>query len=403
MNNPTVIQNPIFINGKDKNGNSYPNIDIRYGPYNSIEEAIDTITENNWLIPFLTIGIIDNGVIKEYWVNENLQLVNKSLNTSLIEDTDKKEINIIDYINKSINSLKKEINTIYLKSKDSENNIQNIIGKTSGFTDDVKNLLDDIKNINNVINILKDNQIKDNKLLIDLVNNFKSLNVYSVNDVDTKLFHIKNSIININKVLESFDEIKDDNTKNINILNNKNIENENVHTNIYKSINDLNIEIKNIKENINNISIISNIIKQKYDDILESNKEYSKLIHNFNNTIKEINEKLNSCVCTIVRIDTPNIENIDTLNILLQHSNHYIIDIKNNKNINTINFIINDNNNTKYNSDIKITIYGNKNYNVVYNDIKFNKNIEPIIYEHSVTTITINSITKIATYTQIDN
>ena len=54
-------------------------------------------------------------------------------------------------------------------------------------------------------------------------------------------------------------------------------------------------------------------------------------------------------------------------------------------------------------SDIKITIYGNKNYNVIYNDIKFNKNIEPIIYKGSLTTITINSITKIATYIQIDN
>jgi chromosome segregation ATPase len=402
MKNPTVIQNPIFINGKDENGKSYPNIDIRYGPYNSIEEAIDTITENNWLIPFLTIGILDNGVIKEYWVNESLQLTNKSLNTALIEDNDKKEINIVDYINKSIESLKKEFNSIYSESKNNELNIQNIIGKTSGFTNDIKNILNNIKNIENIINILKNNQTKDNEKLTKLFNDFKALNVYSIDDVDTKLLHIRNSIRNINKVLESFNEVKDDNTNNINILKDSNIKNEQIHANIFKLINALTNDIENIKLNINDVSVVANTIKQKCDNVLESNKEYSKLINNFNNTIKEINEKLNSSVCTIVKIDTPNIESSDTLTVLLQYANHYIIDIKNNDTVNTINFIINDNK-TKYDSDIKITIYGNKNYNVVYNDIKFNKNIEPVIYKNSVTTITINSITKIATYIQIDN
>ena len=97
MNNPTVIQNPIYINGKDDNGYQYPNIDIRYGPYNSIDEAINILTENNWFIPFLTIGVKDDNIIKEYWINENKQLVDKSLN--YIINFEGTKTHIIEYIN----------------------------------------------------------------------------------------------------------------------------------------------------------------------------------------------------------------------------------------------------------------------------------------------------------------
>ena len=77
----TIIGKRLLLNEVDSNGNIYPNIDIRYGPYTSVEEAVQILTENNWLTPFLTVGIIDKGNVKEYWINANKELVDKSTNT----------------------------------------------------------------------------------------------------------------------------------------------------------------------------------------------------------------------------------------------------------------------------------------------------------------------------------
>lgn len=51
----------------------FPNIDYKYGPYNSIQDALDAIPYNQRSIG-LTVGIKESntGVIEEYWFNAGI-------------------------------------------------------------------------------------------------------------------------------------------------------------------------------------------------------------------------------------------------------------------------------------------------------------------------------------------
>lgn len=52
--------------------NKYPNIDMMYGPYNSVQEAFDALKEKvatvDSVVVGKTVGVIENGSIVEYWL-----------------------------------------------------------------------------------------------------------------------------------------------------------------------------------------------------------------------------------------------------------------------------------------------------------------------------------------------
>ncbi|MBP5723202.1 MAG: hypothetical protein J6X18_06490 [Bacteroidales bacterium] len=52
--------------------NAYPNVDINYGPYNSRETAVSTLVANEAVRRGLTVGIISNGTITEYWFKSEI-------------------------------------------------------------------------------------------------------------------------------------------------------------------------------------------------------------------------------------------------------------------------------------------------------------------------------------------
>lgn len=247
MNNPTIIQNPIYINGKDDNGCQYPNIDIRYGPYNSINEAIDILTKNDWFIPFLTIGVKDDNIIKEYWINENKQLVDKSLN--YIINFEGTKTHIIDYINNNIENINNDIIEIHNILKDYKDSFSKIFDSIyKGIPNDINNCLDKIKNNKNDINIIRNNI---NDIYIKL-KDFKEIFNSEINNINNKIFtkfdNVNFRITNINKVLESITEEQDD----IKIKYNKIIEQVNENNNLLKTI------INKI-ENLNIISKNNNV------------------------------------------------------------------------------------------------------------------------------------------------
>lgn len=56
-------------NTSDENYNPYPNIDYKYGPYDSLEEALSYLP-NRFRAIGLTFGVKDsNNNIVEYWFN----------------------------------------------------------------------------------------------------------------------------------------------------------------------------------------------------------------------------------------------------------------------------------------------------------------------------------------------
>ena len=57
------------------NSTNVPNIDLRYGPYENISEAYRML--GSTITPGLTVGLIEDGEIKEYIVNDDFQLTPK--------------------------------------------------------------------------------------------------------------------------------------------------------------------------------------------------------------------------------------------------------------------------------------------------------------------------------------
>ena len=83
-------------NAVDKDFNPLPSIDSAYGPYSSIQDANSKTHVQDRSLG-LTVGIIQNGLIEEYWYKtgvEDINLVKKTL--SRVSDLD----NDINYITK---------------------------------------------------------------------------------------------------------------------------------------------------------------------------------------------------------------------------------------------------------------------------------------------------------------
>lgn len=51
------------------------NIDYKYGPYSSVEEAFNTLEEQEVLAVGLTVGIMEGGSVKEYWFQSACEMV----------------------------------------------------------------------------------------------------------------------------------------------------------------------------------------------------------------------------------------------------------------------------------------------------------------------------------------
>lgn len=75
------INEIVAFAGMDSSFTPYPQMDGRYGPYNSISEALTSITQSKRCIG-LTIGIKTGNSITEYWFKNGIS------DSDLIEKTD---------------------------------------------------------------------------------------------------------------------------------------------------------------------------------------------------------------------------------------------------------------------------------------------------------------------------
>ena len=81
INNGGIITNSINL----------PNLDLRYGPYESVQEAYGAL--GNIITPGLVVGIRVNGEIEEYQVNSEGVLVQRSVSISYNDLDDLPKIN----------------------------------------------------------------------------------------------------------------------------------------------------------------------------------------------------------------------------------------------------------------------------------------------------------------------
>ena len=396
----TIIGKRLLLNEVDNNGDIYPNVDIRYGPYTSIEEAVQTLTENNWLSPFLTVGIIDKGNIKEYWINANKELVDKSTNT-IVNNIISKEQNVED------NNTEQLIESIQTKLNLIENNCK-------GINDSI-----DIEGIrNNFKNLLK--MIDDNKVAITVVNTnintitdkiqqiekfIDNYDSYTKEELNSRFNSYRMSVNNINSVLTKHEELHEKRFDDIVNLSNKiNDINENIH-NIEDTIEKNNSRITLIEKDIKDIKFSIQYVINLYNSIKDVNEKVNNFIIDYSNKIDELNTKMISSVKDIVKIENElsdinftKKDNVLTCN--LQLSKCYILNWQNDD-IDTIKLIVGKNIG-KYKFKYNIIIYGN-NYKLLVDNVIFDKNDIPILLKNTITTITIDNVTKIATYKQINN
>ena len=396
----TIIGKRLLLNEVDSNGNIYPNVDIRYGPYTSVEEAVQTLTENNWLTPFLTVGIIDKGNVKEYWVNANKELVDKSTNT-IVNNIISKEQNAED------NNTEQLIESIQTKLNLIESNCK-------GINDSI-----DIEGIkNNFKNLLK--MIDDNKVAITVVNTnintitdkiqqiekfIDNYDSYTKEELNSRFDSYRMSVNNINSVLTKHEESHEKRFDDIVNLSNKiNDINENIY-NIENTIEKNNGRITLIEKDIKDIKFSIQYVTNLYNSIKDANEKVNNFIIDCSNKIDELNTKMISSVKDIVKIENElsdvNFTKKDNVLICnLQLSKCYILNWQNDD-INTIKLIVGKNIG-KYKFEYNIIIYGN-NYKLLVDNVIFDKNDIPILLKNTITTITIDNVTKIATYKQINN
>ena len=396
----TIIGKRLLLNEVDSNGDIYPNVDIRYGPYTSVEEAVQALTENNWLTPFLTVGIIDKGNIKEYWINANKELVDKSTNT-IVNNIISKEQNAED------NNTEQLIESIQTKLILIESNCK-------GINDSI-----DIEGIrNNFKNLLK--MIDDNKVAITVVNTninaitdkiqqiekfIDNYDSYTKEELNSRFNSYRMSVNNINSVLTKHEELHEKRFDDIvNISNKINDINENIH-NIESTIEKSNGRITLIEKDIKDIKFSIQYVINLYNSIKDVNEKVNNFIIDYSNKIDELNTKMISSVKDIVKIENElsdinftKKDNVLTCN--LQLSKCYILNLQNGD-IDTIKLIVGKNIG-KYKFEYNIIIYGN-NYKLLVDNVIFDKNDIPILLKNTITTITIDNITKIATYKQINN
>lgn len=114
------------------------NIDYKYGPYPSVEEAFETLTELEVLTVGLTVGVVEDGKIKEYWFEEKCESIK-----DLVEKNVSKNINCCDTC-----SLRPKFNSLIsiLQSKEIIDNedIDMILKDISFFTLDSCSLDDEV-------------------------------------------------------------------------------------------------------------------------------------------------------------------------------------------------------------------------------------------------------------------
>ena len=392
----TIIGKRLLLNEVDGNGDIYPNVDIRYGPYTSIEEAVQTLTENNWLTPFLTVGVIDKGNVKEYWVNANKELVDKSTNI------------IVN------NIISKEPNT---EDNNTEQLIESIQTKLNLIESDCKGINDsiDIEGIkNNFKNLLK--MIDDNKVAITVVNTnintitdkiqqiekfIDNYDSYTKEELNSRFTSYRMSVNNINSVLTKHEELHEKRFDDIvNLYNKINNINENIY-NIENTIEKNNGRITLIEKDIKDIKFSIQYVTNLYNSIKDVNEKVNNFIIDYSNKINEMISSVKNIIKIENELSDINFtkkDNVLTCN--LQLSKCYILNWQNDD-IDTIKLIV-DRNIGKYKSEYNIIIYGN-NYKLLVDNVIFDKNDIPILLKNTITTITIDNITKIATYKQINN
>lgn len=392
----TIIGKRLLLNEIDSNGDIYPNVDIRYGPYTSIEEAVQTLTENNWLTPFLTVGVIDKGNVKEYWVNANKELIDKSTNT-IVNNIISKEQNAED------NNTEQLIESIQAKLNLIESNCK-------GINDSI-----DIEGIrNNFKNLLK--MIDDNKVAITVINTnintitdkiqqiqkfIDNYDSYTKEELNSRFNSYRMSVNNINSVLTKHEELHEKRFDDIVNLSNKiNDINENIH-NIEDTIEKNNSRITLIEKDIKDIKFSIQYVTNLYNSIKDVNEKVNNFIIDYSNKINEMISSVKNIIKIENELSDINFtkkDNVLTCN--LQLSKCYILNWQNDD-IDTIKLIV-DRNIGKYKSEYNIIIYGN-NYKLLVDNVIFDKNDIPILLKNTITIITIDNVTKIATYKQINN
>lgn len=398
--NGTIIGKRLLLNECDSNGNIYPNLDIRYGPYNSIDEAKEILTNNKWLIPFLTIGVKNGDSIKEYWVNNKKELVDKSTNTIVNNIVTKAKDDEEDNTKKAIESIETQLNDI-------ENNYENIKERINleGIKNDFINVFNKIKDNKTAIAAIKIHIDTITKQIQQIEDFTKKYNSYDKNKLDDIFNSYRMSINNINTVLTKHEELHEKRFDEIVDINNKLTTINNTINDISNNIEEHTTDIVNIRKDIKDVQFNIQYILNIYNSIKDINERINNFIIEYSAKIDELENKTSNIVCDIIKIknelsDTNFTIKDKVLNCKLQLNKCYIVDWKG-EDINTINLIV-DSNIGKYQSYYKIVIYGN-NYKLQYSNIIFDKNDIPILLKNTTTVITIDNVTNIATYKQINN
>lgn len=106
------IGQPLLNNAVDESYNNLPNVDAKYGPYANIDAANAAINKTSRAIG-LTVGIITDSTIAEYWYESGIEDENLVLKGSNNTSTDV-EVNVISNLSSEDNGT---LNELYGDSK----------------------------------------------------------------------------------------------------------------------------------------------------------------------------------------------------------------------------------------------------------------------------------------------
>lgn len=398
--NGTVIGKRLLLNESDSNGNLYPNLDIRYGPYKTVKDAIETLSTNKWLVPFLTVGVVTDNGIEEYWVNKDKQLVSKSTNTIVNNITTKVKDEDDDKILKDIASLQSIIENI-IKDCNSIKEVFNVEDIKTDFANVIKMIDDNTA----LINVVKE-ELKDvSKRVESTENSINKFDSYTRQELDNKFNSYRMSVNNINVVLQKHKEEHEKRFNDIVRIDNSLTDINNQIATITDNYDSLQSHVTIIEKNIKEIEVSIQYLMNIYNSIKSVSEKINNVVIDYTNKFDDMSDKINSSASEIININNKcssvfaHVEN-KKLICNLQIEQTFVINWEDDE-IDTIRLIV-DNNIGKYKNEYDVVIYGN-NYKLETYGIVFNNNDVPVLLKNTITHITIDNITHIATYKQINN
>ena len=276
-------------------------------------------------------------------MNQNLENINKEKNDFI--NNNKLLIDKITNLNDAMDNLEKKNNE---QNQENDIKMKEIINKNKKDMEEKENIIEEYKNKNNELIILKNNfdiikkNTEDKDIeLNNLKNEFKKLKEdYDIiqkekENNDIELNNVKNKLNNKNDIINSYEKQIDDLTIKNNIYEK--------HMNDLKNNNSIYVEQIDCSKNKNNIykkqiddlKNKNNIFEKQIDDLINKNNIYEKQITDLksqiseNNKINEINnisndiseKKINEYKSEITSLEKDKEELKNTINILEEINN----------------------------------------------------------------------------------